>query len=89
MSDDRAEELKKNILSPSQWARILFMIIYGLVCWVLTAIGVGLALRRSGKAMGERQVPYGWRENSGLFSPPDQISCLRNRRETLAVFRSG
>jgi cobalt/nickel transport system permease protein len=28
-----------------------------LVCWVLAAIGVGLALKRSGEAMGERQVP--------------------------------
>ena len=28
-----------------------------LVCWVLTIIGVGLALRRTGKEMGERQVP--------------------------------
>jgi cobalt/nickel transport system permease protein len=28
-----------------------------LVCWALTAIGVGLALRRNGEAMGERQVP--------------------------------
>ncbi len=28
-----------------------------LVCWALAAGGVGLALRRSGKAMGERQVP--------------------------------
>jgi cobalt/nickel transport system permease protein len=28
-----------------------------LVCWVLTIIGVGLALQRSGKDVGERQVP--------------------------------
>lgn len=28
-----------------------------LVCWVLAAIGVGLALWRSGKTLGERQVP--------------------------------
>jgi cobalt/nickel transport system permease protein len=28
-----------------------------LVCWVLAAVGVGLALWRSGKALGERQVP--------------------------------
>lgn len=28
-----------------------------LVCWVLTIIGVGLALRRSGREIGERQVP--------------------------------
>ncbi len=28
-----------------------------LICWVLAAIGVGLALWRSGKALGERQVP--------------------------------
>jgi cobalt/nickel transport system permease protein len=28
-----------------------------LVCWVLTIVGVGLALRRSGEVMGERQVP--------------------------------
>jgi cobalt/nickel transport system permease protein len=28
-----------------------------LVCWMLTIVGVGLALRRSGEVMGERQVP--------------------------------
>lgn len=28
-----------------------------LVCWALAAVGVGLALRRSGKALGERRVP--------------------------------
>jgi cobalt/nickel transport system permease protein len=28
-----------------------------LVCWVLAVIGVGLALRRSGKDLGERQAP--------------------------------
>lgn len=28
-----------------------------LACWVLAAVGVGLALWRSGKALGERQVP--------------------------------
>jgi len=28
-----------------------------LLCWVLAAMGVGLALWRSGKALGERQVP--------------------------------
>ena len=28
-----------------------------LVCWILAAVGVGLALWRSGKTLGERQVP--------------------------------
>lgn len=28
-----------------------------LVCWVLAIVGVGVAIRRSGKALGERQVP--------------------------------
>jgi cobalt/nickel transport system permease protein len=34
-------------LSPTVW----------LVCWTLAAVGVGLALYRSGKELGERQVP--------------------------------
>ena len=28
-----------------------------LICWVLAIVGVGVALRRSGRALGERQVP--------------------------------
>ncbi len=28
-----------------------------LICWVLAIVGVGVAIRRSGKALGERQVP--------------------------------
>lgn len=35
MSDDRAEEIKKNILSPSQWIRILYMAFYAVACWVV------------------------------------------------------
>lgn len=35
MSDDRVEEVKKNILSPSQWVRILYMAFYAVACWVL------------------------------------------------------
>lgn len=35
MSDDRTEEIKKNILSPSQWVRILYMAFYAVACWVL------------------------------------------------------
>ena len=38
MSDDRAEELKRNILSPSQWIRILYMVFYAIACWVLTIV---------------------------------------------------
>lgn len=38
MSDDKAEELKRNILSPSQWVRILYMAFYAVACWVLTII---------------------------------------------------
>jgi len=34
MSDDRVEEVKKNILSPSQWVRILYMVFYAVACWV-------------------------------------------------------
>ena len=34
MTDDRVEEVKKNILSPSQWARILYMVFYAVACWV-------------------------------------------------------
>lgn len=35
MSDDKAEEIKKNILSPYQWVRILYMAFYAVACWVL------------------------------------------------------
>jgi hypothetical protein len=35
MSDDKAEELKRNILSPYQWIRILYMAFYAVACWVL------------------------------------------------------
>ena len=35
MSDDRVEEVKKNILSPSQWVRIFYMAFYAVACWVL------------------------------------------------------
>ncbi|MCX7680601.1 MAG: energy-coupling factor ABC transporter permease [Anaerolineae bacterium] len=28
-----------------------------LICWVLAIVGVGIAIRRSGKTLGERQVP--------------------------------
>ena len=38
MSDDRVEEVKKNILSPSQWVRILYMAFYAVVCWVLSIV---------------------------------------------------
>lgn len=38
MSDDRAEEIKKNILSPSQWTRIIFMAIYGVAWWIVTIV---------------------------------------------------
>ena len=38
MSDDKAEELKKNILSPSQWMRILYMAFYAVACWLLTIV---------------------------------------------------
>ena len=34
MTDDRVEEVKKNILSPSQWVRILYMVFYAVACWV-------------------------------------------------------
>lgn len=36
MSDDKTEEIKKNILSASQWTRILFMAFYAVACWVLS-----------------------------------------------------
>ena len=35
MSDDKAEEIKRNILSPAQWIRILYMAFYAVACWVL------------------------------------------------------
>lgn len=38
MSDVKSEEIKKNILSPSQWTRILFMAFYAVACWVLTFV---------------------------------------------------
>ena len=38
MSDDKAEELKKNILSPYQWVRILYMAFYAVACWVLLLV---------------------------------------------------
>jgi hypothetical protein len=38
MSDDKAEEIKKNILSPSQWIRILYMAFYAIACWALVFI---------------------------------------------------
>ena len=38
MSDDRTEELKRNILSPAAWFRIVFMIVYGVLCWLLTFV---------------------------------------------------
>jgi hypothetical protein len=38
MSDDRAEEIKKNILSPSQWTRIIFMAVYGVAWWIVTIV---------------------------------------------------
>lgn len=43
-----SDEIKENILSPSQWLRILFMALFGLICWVLglviTALVLGQAL---------------------------------------------
>ncbi len=38
MNDVRTEELKRNILSLSQWIRILYMVFYAIACWVLTII---------------------------------------------------
>jgi len=38
MQDDRAEELKQNILSPKQWIRILYMAFYAVTCWLLTIV---------------------------------------------------
>jgi len=35
MSDDRTEEIKKNILSADQWIRILYMVFYAVACWML------------------------------------------------------
>lgn len=35
MSDDRTEEIKKNILAPNQWIRILYMVFYAVACWML------------------------------------------------------
>ncbi len=38
MTDDRVEEVKKNILSPSQWVRILYMVFYAVACWVTLVV---------------------------------------------------
>lgn len=38
MSNDKAEEIKRNILSPSQWVRILFMAVYAVAWWILTFV---------------------------------------------------
>ena len=35
MSDDKTEEIKRNILSASQWVRILYMAFYAIACWVV------------------------------------------------------
>ena len=35
MSDDKTEEIKRNILSPAAWMRILYMVFYAVACWVL------------------------------------------------------
>jgi hypothetical protein len=35
MSDDKTEEIKRNILSPAAWLRILYMVFYAVACWVL------------------------------------------------------
>lgn len=35
MSDDKTEEIKRNILSASQWFRILYMVFYAVACWVV------------------------------------------------------
>ncbi|MEX2365777.1 MAG: DUF4389 domain-containing protein, partial [Pseudohongiellaceae bacterium] len=35
MSDD---DIKENILSPSQWLRILYMVFFAVVCWLLGII---------------------------------------------------
>ena len=35
MSDEKTEEIKRNILSPSQWFRILYMVFYAVACWVV------------------------------------------------------
>ena len=35
MSEDKTEEIKRNILSPSQWFRILYMAFYAVACWVV------------------------------------------------------
>lgn len=39
-----SDEIKDNILSPSQWLRILFMVMYGFVCWVLGIVFVCLVI---------------------------------------------
>ena len=44
MSNDTTEEIKRNILSPSQWVRILFMLLYGVVCWLLTFVIAVIAI---------------------------------------------
>jgi len=38
MNDVRTEELKRNILSLSQWVRILYMVFYAIACWLITII---------------------------------------------------
>lgn len=35
MVNDKAEEVKRNILSPAAWVRILYMVFYAVACWVL------------------------------------------------------
>jgi len=44
MSDDKTEEIKKNILSPSQWTRILFMVLYGLAWWLVTMLLIAIVV---------------------------------------------
>jgi hypothetical protein len=38
MSDDKTEEIKRNILSASQWVRILYMAFYAIACWVVLVV---------------------------------------------------
>ena len=38
MNDVRTEELKRNILSLSQWIRILHMVFYAIACWLITIV---------------------------------------------------
>lgn len=38
MNDVRTEELKRNILSLSQWIRILYMVFYAIACWLITIV---------------------------------------------------